>query len=170
MTTWRAGMRITAGRMYETDLIGRAVFMANRSTVQSIATGAENVANALSWNTIDLDVLGGWNAANPTRWTAPFTGWWTFQGAVSFATSTSGIVREAVWFVNGSLASVGRSRPPQPSALGSGTLSVNARTFPYLLAAGDYVELVPAHNASAALNTATGSYRPYAAITYSGPV
>ncbi|MEU9643592.1 hypothetical protein [Streptomyces sp. NPDC048188] len=169
MTNWTAGMRTTAARLYETDLIGRLVFLANRATSQSIPTGADAAANALAWDAVDLDVLGAWSVGQPTRWTCPRAGWWMLQGAVGFNSSTAGTVRECCWYVNGGLISMGRSRPINQTGLVTGALTVDARAVPRLMAVGDYVELVPAHNVGNPLTTATGSYRPYIAITYSGP-
>ncbi|MFD5217458.1 hypothetical protein ACFWMH_07295 [Streptomyces tendae] len=170
MTNWLGGMRMTADRLYETDLIGRTVFLANRGANQTITSGSDTASNALQWDEVTLDVLGGWNAGQPSRWTCPRAGWWTFQGAVGFNASTSGTVRECCWYVNGGLISMGRSRPivTVPS---NSTLTVDARAVPRLMAVGDYVQLIAAHNSSSptTIDTATGSYRPYISITYSGP-
>ncbi|MEU9654186.1 hypothetical protein AB0E00_35560 [Streptomyces sp. NPDC048110] len=168
MTEWLGGMRTTADRLYETDLIGRVVFLANRSTNQSISSGIDSTSNAIQWDAIDLDVLGGWEVGQPTRWTAPRAGWWTFQGAVGFNSSTGGTSRECSWWVNGGLISMGRAHPIN-NAISSGALTVDARSVPRLMAVGDYVELVASQNSGSALDTATGSYRPYISITFSGP-
>ncbi|WP_405695305.1 hypothetical protein OHA99_09455 [Streptomyces coelicoflavus] len=169
MTDWLGGMRTTAARLYETDLIGRLVFLANRNASQSISSGGDTASNALSWDAVDLDVLGGWTVGQPTRWTAPRAGWWTFQGAVGFNNRTAGTIRECCWYVNGGLISMGRSRPIVSSSIADTALTVDARAVPRLMAVGDYVELIPAQNSGTALDTATGSLRPYISITYSGP-
>ncbi|MFG3323716.1 hypothetical protein ACGF3J_37295 [Streptomyces sp. NPDC048171] len=169
MTNWLAGMRLTAARLYETDLIGRTVFLANRGTGQSISSGTDSASNAVQWDEVTFDVLGGWSAGQPTRWTCPRAGWWTFQGAVGFNSSTGGTVRECCWYVNGGLISMGRSHPINMSSIASGALTVDARAVPRLMSVGDYVQLVAGQNSGSALDTATGSYRPYISITYSGP-
>jgi hypothetical protein len=169
VTNWLGGMRTTADRLYETDLIGRLVFLANRGANQSISSGGDTTANALKWDEVTLDIFGGWTAGQPTRWTCPRAGWWTFQGAVSFNSSTAGNVRECCWYVNGGLISMGRSHPINMSGIVSGALTVDARSIPRLMAVGDYVELIAGQNSGQALDTATGSYRPYISITYSGP-
>lgn len=169
MTDWLAGMKTTADRLYDTDLIGRVVFLANRATNQSISSGADSVANALQWDEVSLDVLGGFDPAQPTRWTAPRAGWWTLQGAASFNQATGGTTRECCWYVNGGLISMGRSRPIVSGGIANAPLTVDARSIPRLMSAGDWVQMVPAQDSGAALNTATGSFRPYISITYSGP-
>lgn len=168
MTDWLAGMRATADRLYQTDLIGRLVFLANRGTNQTIPSGPDTAAQAIQWDTVDLDVLGGWSAGQPTRWTAPRAGWWQLVGAVGFDASTGGNTRECVWYVNGGGISMGRART-FGNTMASVPVTVEARTVPRLLQAGQYVELVAAHNAGVNVTTATGSYRPYIAITYVGP-
>ncbi|WP_411132735.1 hypothetical protein [Streptomyces sp. 030-HV] len=168
MTNWLGGMRATADRMYDTDLIGRVVFLANRATNQSISSGADNVANALQWDEVNYDLLGVFNPAQPTRWTCPRAGWWTFQGAVGFNAAAGGTTRECCWYVNGGLISMGRARPISGTIAGN-PLTVDARSVPRLMAVGDYVQLVPAQDSGSALLTATGSFRSYISITYSGP-
>ncbi|MEV6124866.1 hypothetical protein AB0M23_30900 [Streptomyces sp. NPDC052077] len=169
MTDWLAGMRATADRLYETDLIGRLVFLANRETSQSFPSGADTAGNALIWDAIELDLLGGWDPAQPTRWTCRRAGWWTLQGATSFTESTAGTVREVVWYVNGGAISKGRSRPVASNSIANTSFTIDARSVPRLMSVGDYVELVPAQNTGAALTSSTGSNRPYITVTYSGP-
>ncbi|MFM9634389.1 hypothetical protein ACKI10_43410 [Streptomyces galilaeus] len=169
MTLWLAGMRTTADRLYETDLIGRTVFAATRSISQTIPTGAEVAANAISWDVIDLDVLGGWTAGQPTRYTITRSGWWVLKGSVAFNSSTAGTYRDCCWFINGGLPTGGRSRALVSTAIAAVSLTVPARSRPMLLAVGDYVQLVPSHNVGADLGTATGSLRPDVSLTYAGP-
>ncbi|MGV9987724.1 hypothetical protein [Streptomyces olivaceus] len=170
MTNWLAGMRTTADRLYDTDLIGRMVFFAYRNTNQSIPSG-ESASNAMQWDTVSLDVLGGWSASQPSRWTCPRAGWWTVQGAVAFNASSSGSIRECCWYINGGLAAMGRSRPINSGSIANSYLTVDARSLPRLMAVGDYVQLVPVHNSTNPnpLDTATNSPAPYMTVTYSGP-
>ncbi|MYX36720.1 MULTISPECIES: hypothetical protein [unclassified Streptomyces] len=163
-----AGGRIQAGKTNQLYMIGALVFSALRSASQSIPTGTEAVANALQWDTVQLDALAAWNSQQPTRWTAPFAGWWTLSGSIALNGSAGGSTRDALWYINGSAPTAGRARTYAGTIVAS-PLTVEARTLPRLLAAGDYVELVPAHNAGAAVSTATGTYAPYMAVTYSGP-
>lgn len=167
-TIWRPGMLMTEERLNDATMIGAAVFLANRSTSQTIPSGSDTAAQAVQWDTVDLDVLGGWSAAQPTRWTAPRTGWWQLAGGVGFDGSTGGNTRECLWYVTGGAIAMGRARSFGNTMAGV-PITVEARTMPRLLQAGQYVELVPAHNAGATLTTATGTYRPYIAITYAGP-
>lgn len=169
MTNWLGGMRTTADRLYETDLIGRVVFLARRSTAQTIPSGSDASSQAIQWDQVDLDVLGGWTVGQPTRWTCSRAGWWTFQGAVGWELSSGGSVRECCWYVNGGLITPGRSRPVASSAIAANAFTVDARAVPRLMDVGDYVELVPAQNSGANLDLATGSYQSYMSITYSGP-
>ena len=150
-------------------LIGRVVFYATRAAAQSITTGAPDPANALAWDTVDLNLLTGWDAGAATRWTCPLAGWWTLAGGVSFNASTSGTIRESAWYRNGSLVTGGRSRPVVSSAITGASLTVAVRTIPILLAVGDYIQLVPGQDTGGALNTATGSAVPFMSATYSGP-
>jgi hypothetical protein len=168
-TPWKAGQRITADALNLTSMIGAVVFRAIRGTGQSITNATDDVANAISWDTVDLDLLGGWAAGSPTRWTVPTTGWWKLDGAVSFVgAATPGTLRDALWFVNGATIVAGRARSFSGS-IGTAAMTVEARSIPYLLNAGDYVQLVPLHNASTSVNTGTGTYSPFMAVTYAGP-
>ncbi|WP_171110641.1 MULTISPECIES: hypothetical protein [unclassified Streptomyces] len=170
---WQPGMEITEERANSSALVGRTVFMATRDTSQSIPSGSDSVANALVWEGIGLDLLGGWSAGQPSRWTAPMSGWYVLEGAVSFNGAAGGTVREGVWYLNGALQAYGRARTYTTTAIAASPLTVEARTMPILLSAGNYIQLVPAHNFAnpdpAPLNTATGSFRPYMSVIYAGP-
>ncbi|WP_432135141.1 hypothetical protein [Streptomyces sp. bgisy154] len=169
MTTWLAGMRMTADRLNDTDLSGNVVFLARRGTAQSITSGADSSSNAISWDNVDLDSLSGWSGSQPTRWTAPSTGWWILAGGVSFEGNSGGQIRECVWYVNGGAISAGRSRPIPTTAISASGMTVIARTVPRLLNAGDYVQLVAAQNSGSSLNVFTGSYQPFMSVRYGGP-
>ncbi|MFI2431996.1 hypothetical protein [Streptomyces sp. NPDC018693] len=167
---WFPLQRITDDSMNDADLIGRMVFRARQSTsAQNITSGGDTAANAIQWQDIDLDLLGGWNGGQPTRWTAPRAGWWELSGGVSFAGSTAGQIRECVWYVGGSAISGGRGRPTPNSAITASALTAEARTIPVQLGVGGYVELIAAQNSGGNLATFTGSYSPYISITYAGP-
>lgn len=171
---WQPGMKVTAARLRDSSRVGAVVFTALRASGQSISSGTETAANAISWDTPQLDSLGGWSSASPTRWTCTVAGWYVFDGAVGFNTPSTGTQRDVLWFFNGALVSGVRNR----SAIATGVPTiVDARTFPRLMAVGDYAQLVPAHNADngasppvgVSLTTAGGSLCPNISITYSGP-
>lgn len=169
-TPFLAGQRVTAGALDFALMAGVTVFRAYRAAAQSISSGAESVANALVWDAIGLDLLSGWSAGTPTRWTCPVAGWWTLSGSISINGNSGGSNRDAVWFVNGSIITAGRARTfAETSISATLAITVEARTLPVQLAVGDYVQLIPAHNIGAAEVTATGSAAPYMAVTYSGP-
>ncbi|MGW4986309.1 hypothetical protein ACWEQ3_01480 [Streptomyces mirabilis] len=159
------GQTLTAGTLNGALMAGGAVFRAFTTVAQSV-TNTESGANAMVWDTIDLDLLGGWSAANPTRWTCTVPGWYEISGAVGFNSNTTGTNRMGLWYLNGGLFMRSKSvGGPFPSE----ALTVEARSVAVPFAAGDYVELIPSHNATAAVTTATGSLRPYLSITGAGP-
>jgi hypothetical protein len=164
-----AGQKVTAGDLDLNLMIGALVFRAQRSTSQTITSGTQTPTNALSWDAIDYDRLGVWSAGNPTRWTSPIAGWWTFSGSVGLNGNATGTTRDALWFVNGATITAGRSRTFAETSISTDPITVEARTIPILLAVGDYVELVPAHNASGPIGSATGTQASYIAVNYSGP-
>ncbi|MFJ4987888.1 hypothetical protein ACIP9H_29305 [Streptomyces sp. NPDC088732] len=167
-----AGQSLTAGALSLAALIGQTVFRATRGAGQTITSGTEDVANAIQWDTVDLDLLGGWTPASQTRWTVPFAGWWRLDGSVSFVGVTSpatpGTLRDALWYCNGATIAAGRARSFS-GTIGTSPMTVEARSIPYLLNAGDYVQLIPLQNASISVNTGTGTYAPHMTVTYAGP-
>lgn len=167
----RAGQTVTADLLNDLALVGQFVFRATRDTVQALTTQANGnpvVGNAMSWETVDLDDLGGWSVANPTRYTVQRAGWYDLAGGVSFAPNTTGGIRSAGWFVNGSLAAAGHGDRGADSSV-SEIIAISARTLTVELDVGDYVELAGGHDVGANLNTSTGGARPYASIAYARP-
>jgi hypothetical protein len=166
-----AGTTPTADEWNGYLLPGVLVFRAFLNTSQSVPTrSAEAVADALVWDTIDLDRLSGWAAgANASRWTCTVPGWYTFSGSVGYNASSAGTFREAIWFQNGALSPAGRATPMMSTAIAATPLTAEARTLSLSLSAGDYMQLVPLQNAGAALTTATGSLRSFMSATYAGP-
>lgn len=165
------GQRATADRMNAGFAIGRLVFFAARDAAQSVTTGGTSgdASNALSWDNIILDELGGWSAAQPTRYTPPIAGWYLCTGAAAFTGSTSGTYRGVSWLVNGSVV-VAATAKPIASAPANTTLTVEARALPVELDGDDdYVQLAPFHNVGSNLDTTGSSLRPFAAIYYAGP-
>ncbi|MGA5669022.1 hypothetical protein ACPCTG_26505 [Streptomyces pseudogriseolus] len=152
-------------------MIGRLVFAATRDTAQSISSGlVPDTANALRWETITLDLLGGWAAGTPNRYRPTIPGWYRCEGAASLAANTTGGIRGIGWMLNGSLPAASGARPQVASAYSSATVTMSARGLPLLFnGSTDYLELAPFQNTGAALDTATGSIRPYIAVYYVGP-
>jgi hypothetical protein len=166
-----AGQTLTAGTLNASFQVGQLVFRATRDTAQSIATSTvATTANALSWETINYDDLTGWSSGDPTRYTPPVAGWYMCTGAGSFASSTAGVVRGVGWLTNGSLPDASGARPHATTAFASAALTAEARSVPFEFnGTTDYVELAPFQDTGGALNTATGSVRPYIAVYYVAP-
>lgn len=166
-----AGTTPTAEEWNGLLLPGVLVFRAFLNTAQSVPTRTtESVADALVWDTIDLDRLGGWAAgANASRYTATVAGWYTFAGSVGYNASSAGTFREAIWFQNGALSAAGRATPMMSTAIAATPLTAEARSLPLQMNVGDFVQLVPLQNSGGAITTATGSLRSFMSATYAGP-
>jgi hypothetical protein len=165
------GQRLTGDRFNAAAAIGRLVFFAARDAAQSIADSTVGTtANALSWDNVILDLLGGWSAGSPTRYTPTEAGWYQLTGEAGFAGSASGARRGSSWLVNGALP-VAATSVTHANTPTNQTLSVPARNLPTDLdGSSDYVELSPFQNTGGALNTGTGSLRCHIAIYYAGPL
>lgn len=167
-----AGQRLTASTLNNLLLIGAVVFRAYCSSGQNIPSGAESVANAIVWDTVDLDRFGA-GAVSSSLWTCPMTGWWTLEGGTGFNSAAGGTVRSAAWYVNGALQQAGRTTVGEPSGTFPTTaISLTMRPVPYLLTAGDTVQLVPSNDSGASapgLALSTGSLRSVINIRYGGP-
>lgn len=164
----RAGQKVTASDLNLLGLVGQHVFYARRATNQSIPSGTEAVANALQWDDIEFDDLGGWSSAHSTRYTCQRQGIYVVSGMISYLTSTAGTTRDGLWFVNGSGVNSGRGAL-RSGSLPSAPLSNDLPTLPITLSVGDYIELVPGQNSGAALNTATGTFAPFIQVTFARP-
>lgn len=163
---WQPGMTVTAARLRESSRVGGVIFSAFRAAAQTITAGTENAANAISWDTPQLDALAGWSSSAPTRWTCVVPGWYTFDGAAGFNSNATGTTRDVLWFFNGSLVTGSRNRS---AIVASAPTIIDARTFPRLMAVGDYAQLVPAHDATTSVATTGGSLAASMSVTYSGP-
>lgn len=167
-----AGQRADVDDQNAAALIGRVVFKATRTTTQAITTGTVGVAaNALSWDQIDLDLLGGWSAGNPTRYTPPVAGWYTFDGGTAFnATATSGTMRGCSWLKNGALLVGGNNRSQCDGAFPNTVIGADARQFAEEFnGTSDYIELAPFQDIGVNLGTATGSLSSNIIVVYGGP-
>ncbi|MEU3161962.1 hypothetical protein ACPCAJ_20995 [Streptomyces griseoincarnatus] len=147
------------------------VFAATRDATQSISSSlVPETGNAMRWETVTLDLLGGWDAGTPNRYQPTIPGWYRCEGAASLAPNTTGGIRGVGWLQNGSLPAASGARPHVASAYSNATVTMSARSLPLLFnGSTDYLELAPFQNTGAALDTATGSIRPYIAIYYAGP-
>jgi hypothetical protein len=165
------GQRLTADRLNAGFAIGRLVFKAYRDTAQSISNSTVGTtANALSWDSVELNTLGGWSASLPTRFTPPIAGWYALTGEAAFAgDSAPGSRRGATWLVNGAVAAAGTSVGFEGTITADESMTSGARALPVELDGTEYVELAPFQDSGAALNTATGSLRPHIAVYYVGP-
>ncbi|MFC9847799.1 hypothetical protein ACFWFF_01615 [Streptomyces sp. NPDC060223] len=166
---WNPGMVMTADRLNSAALVGRVVFLATRDTAQSVPNSTDGnpvLSNAMIWESITLDDLGGWAAGSPTRYTCQLAGWYHLNGGISYAFNATGL-RAACWFESGALVPGGHGARSQATS-GAGVAAVNARSIPVLLGVGDYIELAPGQNSGAALNTSTASARPHMSITFTG--
>ncbi|MGW3724139.1 hypothetical protein [Streptomyces sp. NPDC000851] len=171
---WQPGHIITEARANSAAMMGRVVFRATRDTTQSISdTSAANpdVANALLWETIAVDDLGGWSSGSATRYTCQLAGWYKIDAKVSFNAwsgppATAGTARTLGVYINGALQPSGHFR----SAI-TATQVVHTEDgfMSALLALGDYVQIVPGQNTGQPLNTATGGTRPSLEISFARP-
>ncbi|RMB81273.1 hypothetical protein [Streptomyces shenzhenensis] len=167
VTYVQPGQSLTAGVLNNAFMVGQVVFTATRDTAQAItSTSAANTttANAIQWDAVSLDDLGGWASATPTRYTAQRAGWYELNGTVSFGNATGN--RVAGWYVNGSLIPGGHSQ--RLSAAGT-THSQAAATLAVLLNAGDYVELAAGQDSGSSISTATGGPRPSISLKFVRP-
>lgn len=170
------GQRLTANRLNSGLLIGRLVFSAYRDAAQSIShTTVGETANALSWDNIAVDLLGGWSAAQPTRYRPPIAGWYQCVGSASIQAPAGGsdplgTMRGCSWRLNGGLPPSATSRPIASTAIARTYMTMQATDLPLSCnGSSDYIELCPFQDSTLVLPTATGSVRPSIAIYYAGP-
>lgn len=164
------GSTITDVSLELNALVGRMVAWLWREAAQSISSnGTPQAANALSWDAVQLDLLGGWSAGQPTRYTPTVAGYYLPMGWVGFASSAGGEIRGSQWFLNGSAATPGQARIAATLATGTGGGPVRPRPFP-MNGTTDFIELIAVHNAGSNLNTATGSNHPDMVVLYVGPL
>ncbi|KAB8167065.1 hypothetical protein FH609_011730 [Streptomyces sp. 3MP-14] len=168
----RPGQRLSASIMNQAFLIGRLVFSAYRDAEQQISSNTVGQsADALQWDNVSVDLLGGWSAAQPGRYRPTVSGWYKVTGTVSLQSASGGspLLRGASWRLNGALPPAATTRP----WVGGGGTTYLAFAAPDLPLAcngvGDYLELCPFQNSGSAVPTATGSTRPSIAIYYAGP-
>ena len=156
----RPGNVGTEERLNQGLLIGRLVAVLRRGAAQSISsTGANAGANypndALEWDAVELDELGGWSGLAPTRYTAVVAGWYEFSGGISFGQATSGSRRGGRWYLNGTPAAGGGVQIITSSTVANALASIPMRTTPMALDEGDFVELVAMQSSGSALATSS---------------
>lgn len=166
---FQPGMIMTDDRLDSAALSGRLVFRATRDTSQSISNssaGNPDAANALAWETVDVDDLGGWSSGSATRYTCQLAGWYRVDAKASFNASTASVARTLGIYLNGTLVPAGHFR----NAIVPSNTSHSLTGFITLpLVAGDYVQMAPGQDSGGALNTATGGVRPLIEITFARP-
>lgn len=154
-------------------LIGRVVFQAERAVAQLVAAGsAPVVADAIIWDTIILDLLAGWAAGTPTRYTPTVAGWYEVSGGVGWASSSNQDVRGSSWALNGNTAGSGYRTVFGGRESGSSNATVLPAQTTVVPCNGtsDFIELVPIQDSGGSLNTNTGSgLRPNMIVKYAGP-
>ncbi|MFE6284342.1 hypothetical protein [Streptomyces sp. NPDC057877] len=169
---WQPGMIVNEERANSAALVGRTIFKVTRDSNQSLAaTGSGNpdvASNALGWETVSLDDLGGWSASSPTRYTCQLQAWYKINPKVGFNGNSTGSARSIGIYVNGTLMPAGHFRIS--ASFGSGAITVDG-DLELLLNVGDYVQIAAGQDTTsgglpAALNTATGGVRPCLEITF----
>jgi len=102
--------------------------------------GVTTSAAWAGWGTIGLDTVitdnySGWSSARPTRYTAPWSGWYEAAGVASYPINPTGF-RSATLGVNGNRIHDGQDWPANSDY----TVIATGQSLIYMNA-GDYVEL-----------------------------
>ena len=126
------------------------VALLRQTTLQSIPNGG--AFTALNFHTADIDVMGGFDAASPTIYTAQRTGYYSLAGGVGYSANTAGR-RWCRWRVSGVDVPVSGANM---NAISSGQSLLVARTVNVELAAGDTVELLTFQDSGGASDTYVG--------------
>ncbi|WP_432041404.1 hypothetical protein [Streptomyces cadmiisoli] len=166
---WQPGMIINEARANSAALIGRVVFKATRDTNQAISSTSQanpDQVNAISWETISDDELGGWSSGAPTRYTCQLAGWYKIEVKVGFNAATLGTARTLGIYVGTTLQPAGHFRT---ATTFTNQVHTQSGYLTVLLGVGDYVELVPGQDTGNPLNTATGGVRPLIEIAFARP-
>lgn len=166
---WQPGMIITEARANSAALMGRVIFKATRDTNQAISNTSQanpDPANALQWETISTDDLGGWSASQPARYTCQLPGWYKVNAKVGFNANTLGSGRTLSIYVGTVLQPGGHYRT---ATTFTNQVHTQDASLTVLLAVGEYIQLVPGQDTGDPLNTATGGVRPVVEIEFARP-
>lgn len=153
--TWVAGEIVTAAYLNTNVRDAGNFFLAVPLAVlrQTVAQSIPNSTfTAFLFDTEDIDRDNGHSTVtNTSRYTAQTAGWYTVQGSVNFAVSTTG-QRTIVLRPNGGAATTYKNKQqvPMTGTVGSGSL-VTVSTFFFNV--GDYVEVLGWQNTGGALNS-----------------
>lgn len=96
-----------------------------------------------------VNAFGAWSSGSPTRFTAPWPGWYELSGAVALA-SASGSIRYCSWRKNATMIS--GSVTKMIIAAANATI-VNGRSITVDAVAGDYFDICAYHNNGSSVNT-----------------
>lgn len=144
-------------------MANRPKFRARRTTAQTVAAGHQ----FMSWNQIDVDTEGGWNAGAPTIYTVKVPGWYLGTGRVSLSgTGAAGLVLIPALAVNGSsptsIGSNGWEGPELPVPTGASTQpKISNGVWKFYVRIGDQVQLdmwYSTESAMTATDTTTGRW------------
>ncbi len=132
-------------------LLSPAMAQVRRTAFQQIPHGTPT---PVAFDYEDVDSVGSYSAANPTRYTAQsgYAGWYQVSGGSGWASNATGS-RGCWWRKNG--VDIQGSYSIHPSA--SGTIATAARVILVQLAVGDYVELIVFQTSGGPLNTGTST-------------
>jgi hypothetical protein len=146
---WNSGVGTLPG--VAGGVAGTMNFMANRPKFRArrvaSQTVAENTHQFMSWDTIDADTESGWNAGDPTVYTAKVAGWYLATGRVSLSgTGAAQLVLIPALAVNGtsptSIGSNGWEGPELPVPVGASTQpKISNGAWKFYVRIGDQVQL-----------------------------
>jgi hypothetical protein len=145
------GTLITGG-LWNTQFGAAAAWYLNAPMIVWRQAAAQSIPNGawtpLAFDTIDLDTHGVHLAAAPSRFTAPYAGWYALTGQSDWAANATG-ARELKFLINGGGTTLAKAMVMAVNGYDT-ALSVATECY---LSAGDYVELAAWQNAGAALST-----------------
>ena len=159
--------RWSAGDQHDEDMFNDVSYALNfllnppecrveQTTAQSIATGVAT-ATSITFQNVNIDNDGMWNAGTPSLITIQTSGWYEIEFAVSWATKSSdATVRFSGLVVNGANAAASivawtefmNDSSPTPDMV---------TTYDYFFSTGDTVALGAMQNTGANLNTGSTS-------------
>lgn len=147
---------------------GQLVFQGFQTVSQTIPSydSTVNTIIALDWDTVTLDLVGGWSENdNPSQFRPNVPGWYEFNGASSLESTDHQSYRNVVWFLNGSIADGSGSRALGNTSSSNFSTQISARTRTMFLDGdSDYVELRMYQNTSTSLDTQTSLNEYYPSI------